>query len=217
MKIPDDLETVLANIAKSLNRTFHLLGSLNGAKDAPMPERNTVVHCGGAFLKEGYGVYAEASFPSENRRIDLLASKGNLTFVCEVKTFGKLNMSGVLADVERVKNYFPAPDERLDGKELEFWEKSKHWGVVLIQSFAGDEFTKLWTTQIDKPEVYKERLYQYPCRKNSNFYKTGRKEFKELTECLRKYGASVGAKDICDGIWKEAESLKLLWAAFPRE
>ena len=217
MKIPKELEKVLRNTSKSLRHTFQEIGSLNGAKDAPMPERNTVVHCGSEFLRMGFSVYAEPSFPTGNRRIDLLASKGNLTFVCEVKTFGKLDLGKVLEDVDRAYHYSPNPDERYDGKDREFWEISEHWGVILIQSFAGEEFTDLWKLQINKPKLFEKKLYEYPCRKNSRFYKTGMNEFQELAERLRKYNACVGANHICKDIWVDAGSLELLWLAFPRK
>jgi hypothetical protein len=201
MRVPQPLETAIADTAGSLARTFKLVGSLNGFNDRPMPERNTVVHLAARLIKAGFAVYAEPALPRNGRRIDLLASNSRFTFIFEVSTFGKANLAKVRNDVKRLLAYDPQtyPRESNDDPK-KFWNQTVQWGAVLIQSFQGEEFNNLWRRLDDDDTRFSGRL---------------KGDFKKLAVLLRHHKAHTGIEPICQNIWLEAERLDLLWAAFP--
>lgn len=214
---PRILVEMLKETASLLRRSFERVGSLNGRRDAPMPERNTVVHLGASFLERGFAVCSEPSFFRDegrrSRRLDLLASNGRETFLVEVKTFGQRDFSRVLDDARRIVQFRPNPAERIDRKEVEFWEASSRWGCVVIQSFTEELVNELWRKQVGSPLEFEEEL------QNGRFTRLKPEEkpgFRNLAEFLRSVRADVGSTLVCerDKIWKCA-ALNLLWAAFP--
>ena len=224
-QVPRDLQEALRRTASSLGKTFKVVGSLNGKQDAPMPERNTVVHFGAALLGLSYAVYAEPKLGGDGRsgRADLLASNGALSYVAEVKTFGRKDLALVRNDAQRVHDFVPCPDDRSDNTDaLEFWTASERWGVVLVQCFCGSrpsknspsapgEFQELWRAQVEDPSGFRAKLA------DSGDVPAGAKDdFQGLADLLQGWGAHVGVEHISDDIWLGTPPLRLLWAAFRR-
>jgi hypothetical protein len=69
-----------------------------------------------------------------------LASNKDFTFVCEVKTFGKLELDRLLNDAQRLAAYEPQIHPQIDQIDpMAFWHQTEKWGVILVQSFSGQE------------------------------------------------------------------------------
>src|SRR5690606_24332840 len=96
--------------------------------------------------------------------LDLIASNGKLALAFEVKTFGGLKTGELLEDVERLARFRPqvgrpsgranrSETARRDGREYDFWDRADRWGVVVVQSMMGPEFTKLWLSLLDRGEL----------------------------------------------------------------
>ena len=211
---PTIFHEIVAGTADLLHESFRRLGYLNGSQDAPMPERNTVIHLVAALTRKGFATYAEASFPDEkegrNRRLDILASDGVDTFAVEVKTFGKRDFERVLVDANRVRDFQPNICERIDGiPEMGFWDESRRWGCVVIQSFTQDAINELWKMQVVDPGGFEEALTeQIPQLLDSE--KPG---FQELAQFLQSVDATTGVEPVCSDIW-DCNPLSLLWACF---
>jgi len=208
MRHPDTLKQAFAHTARSLGKTFKYVGSLNGSGNAPMPERNKVVHLAAFFLSSRFSVYAEPSLPTGQGRIDLLVSNRRFTCIFEVETFGEQNPAAILHDAKRIVSYSPKACERIDGiKPDAFWKHGVRWGAVLIQSFAGKEFSEVWSAQIKRE--FRSKLSQ------SKLKKQVKKDFMKLASFLKSHKAQVGCEPVCKDIWaNDTEQLDLLWAVF---
>jgi hypothetical protein len=137
--------------ARTFHDSFETLGWTNGPGDLPMPERHSVVHLAGAFLRMGWAVAPEVLLDRKRtggrEHIDLLVHGQGLSIVFEVKSFGKLRFDSVLDDVERLLAFrkpatalFRAADRDPD----RWWSESGRWGCVVIQIFKDPAFRQDW-------------------------------------------------------------------------
>ncbi len=142
-----------------------------------------------------------------------IASDGVDTFVVEVKTFGRRDFDRVLEDARRVHDFWPNPSTRVDGiPSMGFWDASRRWGCVVIQSCTPDAINDLWRKQVTCPQEFEESLQGYVDQLLEN-EKPG---FHSLAEYLRSVGATTGIALVCkrNEIW-EGNPLNILWACFP--
>lgn len=211
MNLPQVFQEAITKTAASMQATFKHVGSLNGHRNAPMPERNTVVHFAASLINAGFAVYAEPSLPEKGGRVDLLASNKDFTFVCEVKTFGRLKLDRLLNDAQRLAAYEPQIDPPIAQIDpMAFWSQTEKWGAILVQGFVGQEFNDLWCWQVSAPKEFESKLKAY------EFLDVQRKtDFTELAKFLQSRHAYTSNELICKDIWADdVERLDLLWAAF---
>jgi hypothetical protein len=211
MNLPPTFQETITKTTDSLKMTFKQVGSLNGHRNAPMPEQNTIVHFAASLIGAGFAVYAEPALPSKRRRIDILASNNQFTFVVEVKAFGDLKLKELLDDAGRLASFEPQTHPRFDRVDPEeFWKNTEKWGVILIQSFAGEKFNQLWWKQTSADKEFATLLESYEYLDSH-----GKKDFSKLASFLLSRQAHLGVKPICSDIWADdTERLDLLWAAF---
>jgi hypothetical protein len=185
------IQRIICATAKSMKESYLQIGALNGAYNSPIPERNVVIHLASELIKRLFAVFAEASFYRNRKRLDLVAHKGNIVLVFEVKTFGNIDYKAIKKDIKRVETYKPMAWPFCDKTKKErdaFWKMSQKWGVVIIQWFGGspdsDEIT-----QTDRDPKRVEWV--------------NNKGFNNVPICK-------------DNVWKDTGAINLVWKVIKR-
>lgn len=225
MAIPGAIREVLQKTASSLGASLKAVGSLNGVQNAPMPERNTVVHCAREFLNAGFQVYAEPALPRTGR-IDLLASNETLGVLVEVTAFGAKDMAKLLSDAKRMAGYKPQAERLRSGaSETAFWDRTEHWGVVAVQCFAHESFIPAWRELVAPATDFANLLKPWFNVDPPSRQKAGQQVasgFRALSKFLQDKDSESGVEPVCDDVWKDlprrkpsaGSPLHLLWCAF---
>ncbi len=211
MRLPQSFKNAVAATAKSLNHSFKQIGALHDGRGLIVSERNALLHFGANLLHAGFALAAEPAAKANAPAPELLASNQKITFLLTAQTFGKILPHKILRQAQAFERYQPQAYPRVEPAATEaFWQRSEHWAVLLIQSFAGEELNDLWCGQLRAPETFEKKLLA--CSKLSN---AGKEDFSELANFLRTHEAYVGMEPICSEVWHAGERLDLLWAAFP--
>jgi len=204
--VPQLLATVFEETAERMCRSFEKVGFLSGQHEAPMPERNTVVHLASVLLGNGFAVYAEPRLEEERKeRIDLLAYSHGLGVVLlfEVKTFGNVKFDSVLSDAKRLDVFCPAVARRKDENQTRFWHESSsrggHWACVIIQNFR---------------QAARDAWQQ--TGKNNGLKGNQKHSFGELAALFREKGAHRSKTPVLseNEIWPDTGAMDLLWGAW---
>jgi len=217
---PKELLEVMRRTARELRSSLERVGWLSKGHGSPIPERNTVIHIASALRSKGFATFAEAQIRDGKKvgakgfkKIDLLACNGELTFVIEVKAFGRRSTEMIMSDIHRLQVFSPHASEFGNhGKEIrgktglylkpnEFWEKSEKWAVVVVQnsSKANEDFRNRWIRMTRDCDSGKRKGM-----------------FRKLCEDLDRYHAvSGGEKVLGEDYWENTRQLDILWLAFP--
>lgn len=209
----ESLLPLIQQTAGGLSTSLRRLGFLNGEIDAPISERNLVVHLAHQFIGRGYEVYAEPALNTGAGRIDLVASGPTSTYAVEVKVLGNRDPGRFLRDFERLRNYVPVAARRSDGEDAAgFWkESSDRCGLLVIGSFGGEQYSDLWRAQVADPDRFDSRLKDYSRLRSSR-----KENWRLLAERLRECGGVCGVEPVLEAeFWPKAAALDLLWATFP--
>ncbi len=211
MRLPQSFKNAVAATAKSLNTTFKQAGALQREDIHHLPARNTVVHLGASLINAGYAVYAKPTNAQGVGQADLLACNQKLSFVISATTYRKLNLSKIGAQARQMVGFTPEAYPRLDQNDpLRFWRESERWGVLLMQSFSGEDLNELWSSQITGAQSFQKALAA-----STLINAPEKKAFAELAEFLQARQGYAGSEPICSELWaNHTERLDLLWAAF---
>lgn len=211
MRLPQSFKNAVAATAKSLNATFRKVGALQREDIHHLPARNSVVHLGANLIAAGYAVYAKPTNAQGPGHADLLACNQKLSFVISATTYRKLNLPKVGAQARQLVSFVPETYPRQDqGEPLRFWHETERWGVLLMQSFSGEDLNQLWCSQISAPQSFQKLLAA-----SAAINAPEKQAFNELAEFLQARQGYAGSEPICRELWaNHTERLDLLWAAF---
>lgn len=112
----------------------------NGGRDAPLDERNVVLHLAHALMNRGFSLYLEANFGSREK-LDLVGRRDRIAVAIEAKTTGNVAKKCLEAidALNRLSCFEPKMTSRAEGAAIDsWWHQSECWSVLLFASHSNE-------------------------------------------------------------------------------
>lgn len=221
IEFPSSVESALRDAAHLLGDGLIGLGYPNGGKDAAFAEANILVYVAHGLLSRSrpFKCYSE---PTHTRasRIDMVAFDGEVALAIEAKKFGSIKdgSSGIIRDVERLRDFTPKLAVLADKSPAKEWWQSAHarWGLVLVGSHGGKFVTDAWNAADAGSALssLEERLIGKKQREAATIREGNAGLLEALARLDTMSGIKRGAFEICSGETWGCADASLLWAAF---